>query len=183
MIPLENTRTRYGAVAIALHWAMAALIIGLCAVGLYMTALPDAGFDTRKVWLTIYHKEFGVLALVLATIRLAWNAGAAQPQPLAGVAEWQNVAGRFVHYCFYGLMVALPVTGLLMSSAAAIPVSFFGLFYLPDLVPRDDRLFRELVAVHHLLGYALLLFLALHVGAALRHHFTLRDDTLTRMLP
>jgi cytochrome b561 len=62
-------------------------------------------------------------------------------------------------------------------------VSVFGLFYLPDLVPHDDGLFRLMVAVHHWLAYALIACFAAHVGAALYHHFALRDDTLRRMLP
>jgi cytochrome b561 len=77
----------------------------------------------------------------------------------------------------------LPITGWLMSSAAGIPVSFFGLFTLPDLVSRDDDLFRGLVEIHKWLGYAMVLLICIHLGAALRHHFIYRDDTLRRMLP
>ncbi len=183
MPALLNTRSRYGIVNMLLHWSMAALLVGLVILGLYMTSLPDVGFDTRKVWLYIYHKEFGVFALVLATIRLAWTATGTRPALPGGVAEWQNVSARFVQLAFYGLMFALPVTGWLMSSASAIPVSFFGLFDLPDLVPRDEPLFRALVTIHHLLGYALMALLSVHAGAALRHHFVLRDATLRRMLP
>jgi cytochrome b561 len=179
----DNTRGRYGAVAVLLHWVMALLLVGLSLLGLYMTTLPDAGFDKRKVFLVIYHKEFGMAALALVVVRLAWSATGVQPALATNVPEWQNVAARFVHLCFYGLMLALPVTGWIMSSAAAIPVSIFGLFYLPDLVPPDDGLFRLMVAVHHWLAYALIACFAVHAGAALYHHFALRDDTLRRMLP
>jgi len=180
---LDNTESRYGLVAVAMHWVLAVLLAGLAAVGLYMTSLPDTAFDTRKVWLTIYHKEFGILALVLAMLRLAWNAGGVQPGLVGDDPEWQQVAARFVHLCFYGLMFALPITGWLMSSAAAIPVSFFGLFYLPDMIPPDEATFRLLIGVHHWLAYTLLLLLAVHAGAALRHHFVSGDETLARMLP
>jgi cytochrome b561 len=179
----DNTRSRYGAVAVLLHWAMALLLVGLSLLGLYMARMPDAGFDKSKVLLVIYHKEFGMAALVLVVVRLAWSATGVQPELASNVPEWQNVAARFVHLCFYGLMLALPISGWIMSSAAAIPVSIFGLFYLPDLVPRDDGLFRLMVAVHHWLAYALIACFAVHAGAALYHHFALRDDTLRRMLP
>jgi len=181
--PFDNTRSRYGAVAVLLHWAMAALLVGLAILGLYMASLPDAGFDTRKVRLVIYHKEFGMAALTLVVIRLAWSATGVQPELAAASPEWQNVAARFVHLCFYGLMFALPITGWIMSSAAAIPVSIFGLFYLPDLVPPDDHLFRLMVALHRWLAYGLIGCFAGHAGAALYHHYALRDDTLRRMLP
>jgi len=80
-------------------------------------------------------------------------------------------------------MFALPITGLLMSSAAGFSVSFFGLFPLPDFVPHDDYLFQRLIWIHKWLGYALIVCTLIHVGAALRHHFMFRDDTLRRMLP
>ena len=179
----DNTRSRYGAVAVLLHWAMALLLAGLAVLGLYMTSLPDAGFDKSKVLLVIYHKEFGMAALVLVVIRLAWSATGVQPELSIRNPEWQNVAARFVHLCFYGLMFALPITGWIMSSAAAIPVSIFGLFYLPDLVPPDDGLFHRMIAVHSWLAYALIACFAVHAAAALYHHYALRDDTLRRMLP
>jgi len=166
-----------------LHWLMALLLITLVAMGLYMVGLPDVGFDTRKIRLILYHKELGLLALILATPRFLWRLVNALPHLAAGLPDWQKVLARFVHLCFYGLMFALPVTGWLMSSAAAVPVSFLGLFTLPDLVPRDDDLFRTLIEVHKWLGYGLLGCMLVHIGAALRHHFFLKDDTLTRMLP
>jgi cytochrome b561 len=80
-------------------------------------------------------------------------------------------------------MFALPVTGWLMSSAAGIPVSFFGLFTLPDPIARDDALFRALIDVHKVLGYVTIALIFVHAGAALRHHFHFKDDTLRKMWP
>ena len=183
MARIGNTENSYGIIAVALHWFMAVILIGLVAVGLYMVALPDVGFDTKKIWLILYHKEFGILLLVLATLRLAWRAINVLPRLVQHLPEWQKVVARFVHLCFYGLMFALPITGWLMSSAAGFPVSFFGLFYLPDLVPYNDYLFQRLIAIHKWLGYALIPLIVIHAGAALRHHFIFRDDTLRKMLP
>ncbi len=80
-------------------------------------------------------------------------------------------------------MFALPITGLLMSSASGIPVSFLDWFTLPDLVAHNDHLFRTFIQVHKWLGYALICFLLVHSGAALRHHFSLKDETLKKMWP
>ena len=184
MTSIGNTEGGYGAIAIALHWGMAALLIGLAALGLYMVALPDVGFDTRKIVLILYHKELGMLALALVVVRLAWRVTNILPDLVGDLPDWQKVTARFVHLCFYALMFALPMTGWLMSSAAGIPVSFLELITLPDLIGRDDYLFKKLIDIHKWLSYGLLVFLALHAGAALRHRFTYRDGTSSSgMLP
>lgn len=183
MTRIQNSEGRYGAVAMALHWLMALLLGALVVLGLFMTRLPDVGFDTRKIALILYHKHLGVLALLLVTLRVLWRVGNVLPRLVEGLPDWQKVAARLVHLCFYALMLALPLTGWLMSSATGISVSFFGLFTLPDLVSYDDRLFRTLVDVHRYLGYALVACMAVHIGAALRHHWLLRDNTLKKMLP
>lgn len=183
MAAIENTRQRYGIVAIVLHWVMAALLITLLALGLYMTSLPDAGFDKTKITLILYHKELGVLAFALASVRLAWRVGNVLPALVAGLPEWQQLSARFVHLALYGVMFALPLTGWLMSSAAGIPVSFLSLFNLPDLVARNDRLFHLMIEVHAWLAYLLIGLLVLHIGAALEHHFIFKDETLKKMLP
>ncbi|HEY2926642.1 cytochrome b [Piscinibacter sp.] len=180
---IENTTGSYGVVAALFHWVMAVLVIALAAVGLYMVSLPDAGFDTRKITLILYHKQFGVLALLLVGLRWSWRLANVIPELVDHLPDWQKVVARFVHLSFYGLMFALPFTGWLMSSAAGIPVTFFGLFTLPDLAPRDDSLFRGFVEIHKWLGYLIVLCIVVHVGAALRHHFVFRDDTLRRMWP
>jgi cytochrome b561 len=183
MTPLENKDDRYGAVALLFHWSMALLVIGLAALGLYMVSLADIGFNTKKVTLVLYHKEFGVLAFVLLAARLSWRVTQILPRLVETMPHWQKIAARFVHLSFYALLVALPLTGYSMSSAAGIPVSFLGLFMLPDLVHRDEALFQRYVTIHQWLGYALIIFIFVHAGAALKHHFYSNDDTLRKMLP
>ena len=182
MSMLGNSKHRYGTVAIALHWFMAVLLFVLVGLGLYMTSLPDVGFDTRKIQLVLLHKEWGILALVLAMLRLAWRVGNVLPELVEDLPDWQKVAARFVHLCFYGLMFALPVSGWLMSSAASIPVYVFG-FRLPDLIAHNEYQFQALIQIHEWLSYALIGFIALHAGAALKHHFISRDNTLQNMWP
>jgi cytochrome b561 len=179
---LDNTRERYGSIAVAFHWLMAVLVVGLLALGLYMVQLPDVGYDKKKITLILWHKEYGILALLFVLARMAWRSRGLLPR-LEPAPVWQKVTARFVHLCLYALLVALPITGWLMSSASALPVPFFGLGYLPEPLPRDDYLFRAFIAIHKWLAYALLALLAAHVGAALWHHFVDRDATLKKMLP
>jgi cytochrome b561 len=183
MTLFRNTLQRYGYVAIVLHWLMALLLVVLIILGLYMITLPDVGFDKKKIMLVIYHKEWGITALWLVAFRLGWRVGNVLPELVAELPDWQKVAARFVHLSFYGLMIALPISGWLMSSAAGIPVYYFGMFKLPDFIGHDEVVFQALREVHKWLSYALIACLLVHAGAALRHHFLLRDDTLKKMLP
>jgi cytochrome b561 len=183
MTHLANTEQRYGAVAIALHWLMAVLLVFLCALGIYMAGLPDVGFDTKKIALILYHKQFGMLALIVAALRLAWRVGNALPQLVETLPDWQKVTARFVHLCFYALMLALPISGWLLSSAAGFTISLFGWFDLPDLVPFNDHLFHTFDDIHKWLGYALIALILIHAVAALSHHVLSRDETLKRMMP
>jgi cytochrome b561 len=183
MTQLANSEQRYGAMAMMLHWIMAVVLIMLIVLGLYMVSLPDVGFNTKKIALILYHKELGILALALAALRLAWRVGNALPRLVESLPDWQKVIARFVHLCFYALMFALPISGWIMSSATGIPVSFFGFFDLPDLVSYNDRLFHTFIDIHKWLGYALIVLILVHAGAALRHHLVLKDETLKRMWP
>ena len=182
MSPVTNTERRYGALAVGLHWGMAALITMLVVLGIYMVRLPNAGFDKTKILLILAHKEVGVLVLGLALLRLAWRQFNPLPMVIANVPEWQQVAAIFVHFSLYGLMLVQPIIGWFMSSAAGIPVDVMGVVTLPNLVPHDEDLFATLREVHDWLGFAMAAVVCLHAGAALRHHFVLRDDTLRKML-
>ena len=183
MRPLANAERHYGLVAIALHWAMALLLLMLVVLGLYMVQLPDVGYDEVKITLILVHKALGLIALAAVLLRLGWRVGNLLPELVAGLPQWQQVAARFVHLSLYALMLALPLTGWWMSSAGGYPVTFFGLFDLPDIGPFNDYWFRLSIVIHRWLAYALIAVVALHAAAALRHHWVKKDDTLRRMLP
>ncbi len=174
---LTNTDDRYGIVTILLHWIIAALMIGLIILGLYMVTLP---ISLEKLKLYGWHKEYGLLVLGLATFRILWRL--ANKTPSLSLPLWEVLAAHSVHWIFYGFMFALPITGWLISSAAGLPAAFFGLIALPNLIsPNEDlrRLFQE---IHQWLGYALISVMALHIAAALKHHFIDKDDILRRMM-
>lgn len=182
MKQLANSERQYGLVAIALHWVMAVLLTVLIVLGIYMVRLPDVGFNRTKITLIFVHKEIGVLVLAAAALRLAWRQVNPLPQLLETVPEWQQIAAAFVHITLYAMMLAQPLIGWVMSSASGIPVDFLGLFSLPNLVRRDEKLFQLLRSLHDWLGFVMAAFVCLHAAAALRHHFLLRDPTLRRIL-
>lgn len=175
-------RSRYSAGAIFLHWTIAALIIVNLVLGLGHESLSKDSIPMVMGW----HKSIGVTVLALSLARLAWRlANPAPPLPPA-MPGWQVAAARATHIFFYVAMIALPLTGWLMSSASPIrfPLTFFGLFPIPYLpVEQSREMARNWGSAHEILGYATIFVLALHVAGALKHHFIDRDDVLRRMLP
>ena len=183
MLRLANTGRHYGLIAIFLHWAIALVLLGLVVLGLYMVQLPDVGFDQVKITLILVHKDVGMATLGAVLLRLGWRVGNALPALVDGLPDWQQVTARFVHLLLYALMLVLPLTGWLMSSAGGYPVTLFGRFAMPDLIGINEQLFHFYIELHRWLAYALIVVAGIHAAAALRHHFLMKDDTLNRMLP
>lgn len=174
--PSPEPAERYNGVARTLHWIIAALILGNIAGGLLHDALEDI------INLMPLHKASGMTVLALSLVRIAWRLTWRAPAPPAGMSGPAVLAAKATHAAFYGLMLALPVTGWTMSSAGKYPLSWFGLFELPKLpVTREDALYGIAHEGHELLGWLALVLAMLHIGAALRHHFLLKDNVLQRM--
>ncbi|MDR3391129.1 MAG: cytochrome b [Sulfuriferula sp.] len=171
---------RYTRTAIALHWLMAALIVATFPLGLYMSDLP---LSPQKLQLYSYHKWTGIVILTLLILRILWRVTHRPPALVSGMPRWQEMSAHAVHIGLYALMLAIPLTGWMMSSALGFQVVLFGVLPLPDLIAANKALGQQLKEVHELLNYGLLALVILHVGAALQHHFMLRDSTLTRMAP
>jgi cytochrome b561 len=177
---IRNTEARYGIIAITLHWVMAVIIIGMLSLGLYMVRLPISG---EKLKLYGWHKEFGILVLALVTVRISWRLGNKIPVLPNALPHWQKYAARLAHYAFYFFMIAMPITGWMMSSASGLPVSFFGLWVLPNLIAVNEANRILLAEIHEWLAYGLIATLCVHIVASLQHHFIYKDDILRRMLP
>jgi cytochrome b561 len=171
---------RYTTTAIALHWLMAVLILSSFGVGLYMSGLP---LSPTKLQIYSWHKWAGVTAFLLVLLRILWRAGHRPPVLPAAMPRWQQLAAHGGHALLYVLMVAIPLTGWLMSSAKGFQTVYFGVLPIPDLLAKDKELGDLLRDVHATLNYLMIAIVVGHVGAALKHHFIDRDDILTRMAP
>jgi cytochrome b561 len=170
----------YTATAIGLHWLIALGLAGSFAVGLYMQDLP---LSPDKLKIYSWHKWAGVTIFLLVLVRLGWRLGHPPPALPAGLPTWQLRAAAVVHGLLYALMLAIPISGWLMSSAKGFPTVWFGLVPLPDLLEKDKALGETLALIHQWLNYSMAGLVLAHAGAALKHHFIDRDGVLPRMLP
>ncbi len=171
---------RYTRTAQTLHWLMAILLVGLVTLGLYMHELP---LSPRKLQLYSYHKWAGVTAFVLVLVRLAWRATHPPPALPAGTSAAVRMAAGAGHALLYLLMVAIPLTGWLMSSAKGFQTVWFGVLPIPDLIGKDAALGETLAMVHKYLNFTLIAVALGHVAAALKHQLVDQDGLLLRMWP
>lgn len=171
---------RYSVLAIALHWLMALLVIGLLGVGLWMTGLKNSPF---KISVYGWHKGLGLTVLALVLVRLLWRVHRPPPMLAESVPAWQVATATYTHRMLYALMLAMPLSGWLQNSAAGFPLRWFGLFKVPALIGRDKAAFAFWQQVHGWLAWTLIALIVLHALAALKHHWIDKDDTLKRILP
>jgi len=177
---LANTTESWGAPAKFFHWIVAFLILIQVALGFTAVAWR---LSPLKLELFVWHKSTGVLIMVLMLARLAWRLANRAPALPAQTPPWERAAAHASHAVLYALALALPLSGWLINSAAGVPFSVFWLVPLPSIVAPDERLEDLAKLVHFSLLVALCLVLAVHIGAALRHHFIKRNEVLIRMLP
>jgi cytochrome b561 len=174
------TLDRYSGPAKLLHWLIFALIACGFALAVYMVDLP---LSPPKLKYYAWHKWIGVTVFVLAVLRLAWRIAHPPPELPATLPDWQRRAAALTHAMLYVLILVIPLSGWLYSSASGVPTVYLGLAQLPDLLAKDKALAEQLKLVHVTLNYVMLTLLIIHVAAALKHHFVDRDEVLARMLP
>ena len=175
-----NAPLRYHRVAILLHWTSAVLIVAAVGLGLSMTGLP---LSPSKLRLYAWHKWLGITIFLVTAARLVWRAFVPPPPLPPSMPGTQVRAARLVHFTLYALMLAIPLSGWVYSSATGVSVSYLNLVPLPNLVPKDKMLAGLLLALHQTLNAFLAIFVGMHVAAAVKHQWIDRDGVLSRMLP
>lgn len=173
----EADAVRYNSVARALHWAIALLILFNLTTGII-------GESIEKIWVVWNaHKATGFVILALSLVRIAWRLTWRTPPYPLGFSPVQRKLAAATHGVFYLLMIILPVTGWVFSSASPWPLSFYGLAPLPKLPVHKGMAVVDFAhGAHTVLGYGFAALVALHIAAALYHHFALKDPTLRRMV-
>lgn len=178
----ERDYRRYSHGAIAFHWTIAAFVIVNLVIGIVHEDLakPVAGL------LMGWHRALGILILALSIGRLAWRL-AYRPPPLPPMPGWQVGVAHALHWLFYFLIIAMPLTGWWMASAGLKrhPIDFFGLFPIPFLpvTQGPGGLGGGAHIFHVYAGWTMAALVLLHIAAALRHHYVDKNTVLARMMP
>ena len=174
-------RDRYSNVAIFLHWLLAALVLAQILLVMAGDAAPNR--ESAAIWRDL-HKSVGMSILGLTVLRIIWRMVHPVPPPLPGTPVWQKHLATVVHVLLYAILLILPLTGWLASSAAGRDIVWFGLFDLPLLPVEGGReAAGQFMDMHRIVVKGLYVLVALHVLAALKHHFVDRDSVLSRMVP
>lgn len=174
------TTQRYTGVAIGLHWLIGLMIVTSLGVGLYMVGLS---LSPDKLRLYSWHKWAGVTIFMLVLVRSLWRLTHAAPPLPDDMPVWQRKVAEATHYALYALMIVIPLTGWLMSSAKGFQTVYFGVVLIPDLLAKNEGLGETLALVHRYLNYSMIGLVIAHIAAALKHYFIDKDDILRRMLP
>ena len=158
---------------------MAALIAAQIALGWVAVSLR---LSPLKLNVFVWHKSIGMVLLVLVLGRILWRLTNVTPALPGGTQSWERHAARWNHALLYAAMIAMPVTGWIVNSAAGIPFRIFRLVPLPEIVAPDEAVAELAARAHFWLFVLLCALLLVHVAAALRHHFIKRNEVLVRML-
>lgn len=175
----KNNTSRFGIVAIALHWLVALVVFALFALGFWMVELDyyDVWYKQGPWW----HKSVGILLFFTVIFRLVWRLFTPPPVALSSHKRWEIRAAQMTHLLLYFLLFAIMVSGYLISTADNRPIEVFGWFSIPATITSIPK--QEDVAglVHWVLAYTVIALVLLHAAAALKHHFIDRDRTLKRI--
>jgi cytochrome b561 len=176
-----NPISGYSGTAKTLHWLVVALLIAQFA---FAWTMPHIGRDTPVSTLIDLHFTFGVIILPVVLVRLVWRLVQGAPQPEVGVPAWQETLSSIVHWLLYVLLLVIPILGWINADWRGMPVALFGQFEMPKLIATRAAGWGWTGDLHGLLAnYLLLALVALHVVAALYHHYVRHDGVLKRMLP
>ncbi len=194
-----NASNRYTKTAVVLHWLIAIAIFAMFALGWYMSEFPkdapkqmaydlfDLGIYTWQLAeeaspRTFYfnlHKSIGITLLALIAFRIFWRITHKPPALLSSYTAFERKLATAAHHLLYLLMVALPVSGIVMAMSSKYGVKWFGLEFLPGLDNSGLRdVFKE---VHEVIGVIILLVIIVHILGALKHKFIDKDTTMQRM--
>jgi cytochrome b561 len=176
----KNSEHKYGLIAQLFHWTIVALVVTQFVLAQKAHNLPR-GMELLAT--LAQHKSVGITIFALALARLIWRWINPVPPVPSSAPRWQQLAARASHIGLYSLLLLMPLFGWMMSSARNFPVSWFGIFTLPDLVEPNEQAYHFFHEGHEILARVLFVLALVHISAALKHHFIDHDDVLLRMLP
>ena len=174
---MTSTRSHFGFFARLIHWSMAVLIISMLFVGVGMVSTVSRLHNT----LLALHRPLGIALLALVIVRIVVRLTCGAPSLPADMPTWQRMAAHGSHLALYLLMIAMPLIGWSMLSAAGYPIVLAGGVHLPPIAPHNVALYAWLRAAHTWLAMVLFATVLLHAAAALFHALIRRDGVFASM--
>lgn len=179
-MPIRNTYDMYGSVAKFFHWFIAIFVVLMLCVGVSFGYLPKGDF---RNFLVNVHKSLGVTILCFMVLRLLWRLTNKTPTMPFNMPRWQILFAKYTHILLYVLVMLMPLTGIIMSTASGHPVVFWWLWTIHlSWIPHDKNLGNFMFDLHGYIAWALSLLIGIHSLAAL-HHFINQDTIFKRMWP
>ena len=187
---MASIKERYSAVAISLHWTIAALLLTNIGIAWYFNTLTGSAKIAPIQW----HKSIGITILMLSVARLAWRLAVPAPKLPDYVTGWEKWLAQAVHVLFYVVMLGMPLSGWAMVSASPLikvfPITLYHLVPWPTMtflanLPHDQmkQAHKVFLTTHGLLAKLAYGLVVLHVAGALKHQFISNDDVVARMIP
>ncbi|MGE0024984.1 MAG: cytochrome b [Hyphomicrobium sp.] len=174
---IRDTTGGYGLVSRLVHWLMALALFAMFGLGLWMVGLDY--YSPYYHAAPDLHKSVGILLLMALVFRFAWRLANVRPDD-HDLTPVERTAAGLVHWGFYPLLLALMVSGYLISTADGRPIDVFGLFEVPS--PGENKGLEDTAgAIHAWLSYVVIALAAVHAAAALKHHVIDRGRSLSRM--
>lgn len=175
-----TSTARYKPLAKAFHWLTALLVLLTIPAAVIM--LTPGIERSLQDPLFAFHKNIGVVILVLTALRLAYRLVNPPPPLPASLPAWQRHAASLTHWLLYGLLLAMAISGYIRVTAGGFPLEVFDRMGLPRPVPRSDALAETAKSIHAALRYPLIALIIVHIGAALNHAMIKRDGVFQRMM-
>jgi cytochrome b561 len=174
---IRDTSEGYGLVSRLFHWLMAIAIVAMFILGIWMVRLDY--YSPYYNSAPDVHRSVGMILLLALVLRWAWRASSAKPSD-AELSPLERKASFAVHWSFYVLLLALMISGYLISTPDGAPISIFGWFDVPSLI-KMPGLETPAGNIHRVLAYAVIALAFVHALAALKHQFIDKNSIMSRM--
>lgn len=178
---MSRTTEAYRRPARWLHWTVAIAVLAMMPVGFLM--VQQGLGRTLQNNLYLFHKNVGVLVLLLVVVRVIYRLRHQPPRLPDAIPAWQRRVSAWTHGILYGLILLMPVSGYIRVRAGGFPIESLDALGIGSLIPRSEVLAATAKSVHYAGAIALAVLLVLHIGAALHHGLIKRDGVVERMWP
>ncbi len=177
----SSISSRYSAPAQLFHWVTVLCVAAAWTIGILREDIPKGSVRDMA---TFVHVSLGELIVLLLALRIVWRfVSPAPPLEMTRLGTAGEVVAKLGHLAIYGLLLAVPVVGVVMVFHGGKPLPLFGLAEIPSPWLQNRELKHYSKEIHEILANLLMAAAALHAAAALAHHHVLKDRTLKRMLP